>query len=273
MKSTINYLGPMDRPPVWDQSNDYDRLNLIPTTVEIHDIRKMERAPSLDVEGFVLIEIEIEKKDGESYEDFAIRHCRAVEKKFPELFATSQALKQEETPKMFNTPPIVRYRNPPDGSQAMSYGDYIHSDFRASSGRKLFDVMFPGNTDVSAEGKARLKILQTWAAISPPPQDAPLTLVDKSSLKDEDIVPGVIMTGRPGDNRWSHEIYLLKPSPAHKWYYVANMKQNEVLIWIGHDDDKPNESGPPHTSCINTDDLEFNSRISYETRSFIFFKN
>ncbi|MGR2738498.1 CmcJ/NvfI family oxidoreductase [Billgrantia sp. Q4P2] len=104
----------------------------------------------------------------------------------------------------------------------------IHNDYTDASGSKRLELVI--DSLESRQKVKRYSIINVWRSIGFPIIDAPLAVCDSRSISALDLVRArVIYTNREG------EIYVLKHSPSHLWYYYSNMAKSEALIFKQYD--------------------------------------
>ena len=182
---TVNYLGPMAEPPVgYTHNRELGNFNLEPHRVRIRDLRTLDRPASLEREGCMLLEVPMEPCEGEDLAALAQRHAGLVLERLAEITGAR---------KIASTAPLLRYSRPPDGAAA-SAANYIHCDWTEASFRLHLDRHIAEDVERDRWMAGRSAILQTWVALSPPPQDTPLTILDRSTMRPGDLI-GPIATG------------------------------------------------------------------------------
>src|SRR5262249_13026655 len=114
---------------------------------------------------------------------------------------------------------------------------FIHIDISDPTARTFAERSRPGGA-----GMRRFAHYNVWRAISPPPQDVPLTVCDARSLAPGDLVAADAGFGPPGAEEGSVEGRLVRRDPAPRWNYHPGMNRDEALVF------KPNDSDPaePH---------------------------
>ena len=114
----------------------------------------------------------------------------------------------------------------------------------------------------------RIVQLNIWRPINGPIKRSPLAFADASSIPKKDLVEtDQIFTNRTG------EIYHISYSDKHKWYWVPNMKDDEVLLLKGWDSlDKGVVKYTPHGAFeLPSQSDNDPPRESIETRIFLVF--
>ncbi|WP_377828077.1 CmcJ/NvfI family oxidoreductase [Bradyrhizobium lupini] len=79
---------------------------------------------------------------------------------------------------------------------------------------------------------SRLMIINTWRAVSQPPQDNSLALCDSSSVLDTDILVDDYTDKESG---FTWKAGLPRYSALHRWYYFADMTPDELIMFKGYD--------------------------------------
>lgn len=68
-------------------------------------------------------------------------------------------------------------------------------------------------------------MVNLWRPIRGPIEDAPLAVADARSVKREDLVAtDLVYPDRIG------EIYYVKFSPSHRWFYAPAMREDEMML-------------------------------------------
>src|SRR5687768_18067213 len=80
--------------------------------------------------------------------------------------------------------------------------------------------------DARAERIGRYAIVNVWRPLRGPVYDAPLALCDARTVSPQDLVASdVHYRARTG------EIYLVRPSTRHRWFYYSAMQPHEALVF------------------------------------------
>src|SRR5439155_2536381 len=102
--------------------------------------------------------------------------------------------------------------------------------------------LFPDEAETLLAG--RVQIINLWRPIRGPLRDAPLAVCDASSVKPDQLIPSdLIYRQRVG------ETYSVTFDPEHRWYYVPEMKVDEVLVLKCYDSKTDGRARfAPHTA-------------------------
>ncbi len=124
----------------------------------------------------------------------------------------------------------------------------------------------PGRADARMDASSprpgqpykRAILTSLWRAISPPPQDTPLALLDYRSVDDGEGVPNLLIFTEtlpspddvPGiDDPDSHPAgSVFEHRPGHRWWYFPAMSPDEALLFKLHDSDHSVAWRAPHTA-------------------------
>ena len=115
--------------------------------------------------------------------------------------------------------------------------------------------------------KKRIIQINLWKPLSKVVLSSPLAIADPNTINPADLVA----TDQKFPNRVG-EIYHLAYNKNQKWYWIPNMKDNEVLLLKGWDSSNKRNivKFTPHTSFnIENQDIINNPRDSIEARIFM----
>ena len=231
--AALNHLRPTDAKPVsyafppppgvpWE-SAAYDA---IPT--RIADLRG--RAPSIRREGFELRDAPTAVKN--FLDDDEVRRVY-----HPEAAELARAVTGATRAIVFDH--LVRRREA--GRPGLGFGrdtasgrpganGHVHNDYTEASGPRRFGQVLADARE--RDGVRRFGIVNLWRSIKGPVLDAPLAVCDaRTTQPAERVTAEVRYPGRTG------EIWLLTPSPRHRWAYFSAMDRHEVLAFTQYDSD------------------------------------
>jgi hypothetical protein len=153
--------------------------------------------------------------------------------------------------------------------------DQVHNDYTIQSGpkRKLEILEAAGRTDLADR---RVAFVNLWRPIVGPVWDNPLALCDARTVSQDDLVPTDILHYGEDDltqPRHSGQIYGVRYNPAHRWYYVSEMRPDEFLLLKCYDSRSDGRARfMPHTGFRNPAcPSDFVPRESIEARTLVVF--
>jgi hypothetical protein len=144
-----------------------------------------------------------------------------------------------------------------------------HIDFNEKTVRRLAAGML-GADAAKYDGK-RVALINLWRGIETV-ERAPLAVCDASTVKERDLVLGLIGT-RPDDKDFPYlEGFNLAYSPAHRWYYYPRMTPDELLVFKLCDSDRSQAQLTGHTAIADPSSApNARPRQSFEIRTISFF--
>ena len=141
----------------------------------------------------------------------------------------------------------------------------VHVDQTAVSGANRVREHLPDEADELLKG--RVQVINLWRPIKGPVQDSPLAVCDATTIDLADLVPSdLVYQHRVG------ETYSVKYNPAHRWFYVPQMRSDEALLLKCSDTrtDVPARF-TPHSAFIDpTAPADAAPRESIEVRTLVF---
>ena len=99
----------------------------------------------------------------------------------------------------------------------------VHNDYTVKSGpQRVRDLM---GEEAEELLRHRFEIVNVWRPIRGPLRDAPLAVCDATSVAFADFVPfDLVYRNRIG------ETYRVRDKPAHRWFYVPEMRADEAVL-------------------------------------------
>ena len=144
----------------------------------------------------------------------------------------------------------------------------IHGDYSVKSGpQRVRDIM---GEEAEMLLERRFAIVNVWRPIRGPLRDAPLALCDAQSVAPGDLVAAdLVYRDRIGEN------YLMTYRPGHRWFYVPEMRADEVLLLKCYDSAEDGRTRfVPHTAFTDpTAPADIPARESIELRTFAFYSS
>jgi hypothetical protein len=230
-----------------------------PRAVPIRDARPVLSQVSLDREGFDLIRFEPSVTDFD--DDDAVKTVY-----YPEVERAVEAATGADRVFIFDH--TIRRRIP--GSTDDRIGPRqpvhrVHVDHTVKSGPQRVHDMLPGEADELLRG--RVQIINLWRPIRGPVRDLPLAICDASTVPLDDLVAAEhVYRHRVG------ETYQVTYSPAHRWFYVPDMRTDEALLLKCFDSRIDGTARfAPHTAFADpTTPADAPPRQSIEVRTLVF---
>ena len=213
-----------------------DHLTLISHTVMITAARG--RDPSLDVEGFCLLEHHA-SVSLESRRAVLCAYGAEIERLVLDLTGAA---------KVFAAPlGVLRVVEGADRSTTVHRPvRFVHADCTHDSATKSLCRWFTG--EERRQLGSRCAIYHVWRSLTPAPQDAPLALCDSRTVRAQDRVAADTILDFPGSRPDRTEVTLFRYSPEHRWYYFPDMARDEVVVFKDFDSDARYPRQVPHTA-------------------------
>jgi len=247
----------------WTASN-YVR---IPVRIPIYDLRGKQNNLDLDNNGFELF-----KYDGSIHNAFD-DNSKAQQCYYEDIINVLKNRLGASRVVVFNH--IIRFRGP---SRAADQCDsthknpvfYPHVDSDPSAAQlKVKEIL--GEEEANKLMQNRFQIINVWRPLGPNPiTNTPLTICDYRSLDlDNDIHLSEV---RGSDSTVSLYIISHNIQDAQKWYYLSNMRSNEMFIFKIFDSNNHVAQFGAHTAFKNEYVPSMNvEQCSIEMRSLVFY--
>lgn len=236
--------------------------------VSIRDVRPVADRLRLDDEGFELHS----RRSGftEFYDEAAVR-----ERYYPEVQTVMQTITGALAVIVFdhNVRSAERAARAEPGVRLPV--DQVHNDYTERSGpkRKQEVLDAAGRSDLADR---RVAFVNLWRPIVGPVLDNPLGVCEARSVAPEDLVATDIDHFGEEDltvPRHRGEIYSVRHNPAHRWFYVSEMRPEEFLLLKCYDSGADGRARfLPHTGFRNPAcPSQFIPRESIEARTLVIF--
>ena len=266
VEAELNYLVPMaERPRYYAYETggaEGPRSNMRHEAhrVRIHDMRPIASEIALDGQGFALVEQRSRVED--FWDDEEVRRVYYPEAERLITQATGAS-------RVFVFDHVQRRRIPGSPDRApggpRQPATRVHVDHTATSGpQRVRDLL---GEDAEELLRGRVQVINLWRPIHGPLLDAPLAVCDARTVDLHDLVPSdLVYRDRVG------ETYSVTWNPSHGWYYVPQMRRDEVLLLKCCDTkDDGRARFMPHTSFTDpTTPAEARPRESIELRTLVF---
>jgi hypothetical protein len=230
-----------------------------PHAVPIRDARPVLAQVSLDREGFDLIRFETAATDFDDDDAVKAVYYPEAERAVREATGADRVFIFDHT---------IRRRIP--GTTDDRIGPRqpvprVHVDHTVKSGPQRVHELLPDEADELLRG--RIQIINLWRPIRGPVRDLPLAVCDASTVHFDDLVAAEhIYRHRIG------ETYQVTYSPAHRWFYVPDMRTDEALLLKCFDSRTDGTARfAPHTAFADpTTPADAPPRESIEVRTLVF---
>jgi hypothetical protein len=263
----LNYLAPTAGKPrtyAFDPPPGEPKSTILsePHAVPIFDARPIAQNLSLDREGFALVRHPTAVKNFYNEQEIKKVYYPAVE-------AFLRATLNADRVLIFDHTVRRRVEGADDvrGAGPRQPATRIHVDQTHLSGRARVYEHLPEEADELVKG--RVQVINLWRPIRGPVLDAPLAMADGRTIDPGDLVASdLIYPNRKG------EIYTVRYNPAHRWYYVPQMKADEALLLKCYDSATDGRTRfAPHTAFVDpTTPAGTPPRESIEVRTLVFHK-
>ena len=264
VEATLSYLADMTERPAfylcepppgvpWRNTKG-DRRRLT-----IHDARDLTPAPSLDREGFSLLRFETAVENLYDVDAVLGHYYREVEGLVHGVTGATRVLAFDH-----NLRSATVASRPRDGVQGPVR--YAHNDYtERSAPQRVRDLL--GDAQADTLLRHRIAVVNVWKPIRGPVQDAPLAVCDARTIQPSDLM----LTDLRYKDR-TGEVYSLRFSPLHRWFYFSRMQADEALLLKCFDSDSGCARFTAHSAFDDpTAPPEAAPRESIEVRTLAFF--
>jgi len=263
VETTLNYLAPMAERPAYYlyepppgtpwRNTKGDRHQLA-----IRDARDLAPAPSLDVEGFALVPFTTAVDDFSDAQAVRTRYYREVERLVARVTGAARVVAFDH-----NLRSATVAGRQADGLQGPVR--YAHNDYtERSAPQRVRDLL---GADAAVLLRARFAVINVWKPLRRPVEGAPLAVCDARTIAPGDLVETDLRyRDRTG------EVYSLRFSPAHRWFYFSRMRPDETMLLKCFDSDGGRARFTAHTAFDDpTASPDAPPRESIEVRTLAFF--
>jgi hypothetical protein len=219
VQATLNYLKYEGVRPVIDAPSAVagkpPAIPMLPTPVLIRDARVEPIAPTLDRNGFELVN----HRSGlfDFSDDDLIRDLYYPETELLLMRATGA-----DRVVIFDH--AKRLDAPNAGPAGVPPVRGVHCDQTFESGPRRVRDHLPAD-EAEERLRRRCAIINVWRPIGGPVLTAPLAVCDARSIAADDLVPTSFVSPEK-----TGEVFLFKPNDAHRWFYYSRMRPDEALL-------------------------------------------
>jgi len=237
-------------------------------TVQIHNARPFKDSIKLDVNGFQFESLRTTMTNEDFDNDSIVQ-----QKYYPEVIALMKRL----LPDAVEIWPYAHQRRKrPEKFNEMATEDaqfegpviYAHLDYTPSGAQITLKKEFPTRTDSVEHLKGRrFCMMNVWRVTNGPTGDWPLALCDYTTVGQGDLELTDIV-----HREYAGESGRLYHNESHKWYFLDEQQNDEVVVWRNIDSRGFQYPYAPHTAFENGEKKASDPpRESMEVRMACFF--
>jgi hypothetical protein len=264
VEATINYLAAMPERPYFfvqepppgtpSRNTKGDRR-----PCRIDDARRLDPAPSLDREGFTLARHATAV--GDLYDRRAVEatYYREVEALVARVTGAARVVAFDH-----NVRSAARAERGEPGVQGPVR--YAHNDYTERSGpQRVRDLL---GDEAGTLLRGRFAVVNVWKPIRGPVERSPLAVCDARTIVPDDFVPTDLRyPGRTG------EVYSLRWSPRHAWFYFPRMQADEAMLLKCYDSEPTVARFTAHSAFDDPGTpVDAAGRESIEVRTLAFYR-
>jgi hypothetical protein len=266
VKATMNYSVDNGRPPDYYFYEPETAVELNPPGTDSQEVKIYDGWPkvdqfALDKEGFVLRSFPHQFSQFDNDEAVKSEFYRQV----IDFVKTHTGARRVE---VFDH--TIRKRLPADLKVQTTVQRpavmLVHSDYTVKSGPQRVYDLFPSEAPELLKG--RVAFFNVWKPLYSRVDELPLAMCDATTDADEDMLRMELKyRERTG------EIYVMRYSPAHRWYYFPKMEANHALLLKTYDSETDGRARFMGHSAFEDPTTPANAlkRESIEVRTMVFF--
>ncbi|KUJ11262.1 uncharacterized protein LY89DRAFT_723086 [Mollisia scopiformis] len=272
VKTTVKYLQPDSKNVRYFSkglevnTGKYDDVSIV-----VHDARPTQEEFTLDNGGFALIQHNSKLTNFYSREQLDTTYAS-------EITSLVKSLTGADDVVIFSAP-VLRKTDAKVGTTYQPRAADVHTDYSSGNAEDFAPKKAQENGDIKY---SRFAFVNVWRAITPPPQDWPLAVVDARSVAPDEGTPyPMIIVDKIPEKlpivpqpAYTIEGANFSFKPEHRWYYFRDMKIDEVLVFKLYDSNRHQGSKSwrcPHTAFFNPTEGTI-PRESVEVRTICYFK-
>jgi len=268
IEAKLKFIVPQDTKPFFESSEYTGTVPKIHfkteyRSVEILDIRDNKDKFTFEKNGFELLKHKSSVKDFYNHSEVKTVYSAELKHFLIERFNANNVFIFDYTRRSDGK----KGAKNPDGLRGPA--DRVHADYTDISGpQRAKDVIGEKLYEDILKTGGRIIQLNIWRPINGPIKSSPLAFADAASIPKNDLIEtDQIFTNRTG------EIYHISYSDKHKWHWVPNMTDNEVLLLKGWDsiDDGVVKYTPHGAFELPNQSEKHPPRESIEARVFLVF--
>lgn len=224
----------------------------------IHDARELVPPPTLDVEGFALAPFTAACATFGDTSSVTGGYYREVEALVRTVTGAARVVAFD-----YNLRNATVAGPPRDGVQGPVR--YAHNDYTERSAPQRVRDLLPA--DAESLLQRRFAVINVWKPLRGPVRDAPLAVCAARTIGAGDLVETDLRyRDRLG------EVYSMRFSPSHRWFYFSGMQADEALLLKCFDSDRDVARFTAHTAFDDPSaPPDTPPRQSVEVRTLAFF--
>ena len=266
VRATVNYVADDAGRGIYEILDDArSHLPLPPEEIEVHDARTAPTAPTLEREGFALVDAPTAVRDFTDQANLDGTYLPELAETIRRVYGADRVWMQPGSVVRVTDPAERARRHTPDAAR------FLHLDYSAASAPVFLAGTLGFDPDEAARYR-RVHVVNTWRSITPPPQDVPLAVCDmRSSSLDDLVTADANYEAEQAAARF--EISLVRHSSAHRWWYFSSMEPHELLLFKGWDLSPDPTPSVLHGAFVDPScPPDAPLRISIEARGFALFE-
>lgn len=232
-RASINFMRNRTDGGIFSASNpSITRMDFAPVDLELRNMRELDRMPSLEEEGFTLVNHELDGDwtDRTWLDAQFVPDCLQLVKR---LTGAHVALNMYF--------PIQRSSQPSAGASPPA--NFLHID-------QTREIYTPQAREKAAghgyELGRKAAIYNVWKAVSPPPQAMPLAMCDQRAIPTSEHVVGMTIEG----SKHTPHVGMAVPDAPFPLYYVPDMQIDESLVFLAVNLVEGSNLGVPHVAIV-----------------------
>jgi hypothetical protein len=229
-----------------------------PHQIAIHNARPLLETLSLDLQGFEVAHGTTAVSDFDDAAELKRTYDQEVADLVLAKTGAKRALVFDHT---------VRRIGGDDSSAAKRKPVHVvHNDYTKWSGPQRVRDLLP-EKEAQQALKRRFAIVNVWRSINGTVTDTPLAFADARTVDDADwLATDLKYPDRTG------EVYRVAFNPEHRWFYVPNLQEDEILLLKTFDSAKDGRARyMPHTAFTDPATVPgTEKRASIESRVLVF---
>lgn len=258
----IAYAAAMDaRPRFHANDGSLDVMTINPQPMAITNARALALSPSLDVEGFALVDHVSQIGDFIDLAGNGTAHAVEIEALMLSLTGADAVAVTGNG--------VLRFSEKSDqcGAHNNSHpARFAHIDISDATA-----LDFAHRSNKADRPWRRFAQYNIWRSFSGPPQDVPLAVCDARSVSPTDLINADAVFDENGVAVWSFEALIVAHNPAHRWHYYPAMSRDEVLVFKAHDSAPDAPHSIPHVAFNDpTCPADTHPRASIEMRAIAY---